>query len=499
MSSITLHFAVLGVYLVAMLAIGIVTGRRMKQTAEGFHLGSRSIGPWVTAFSFISTYFSSVVIIGGGGFGYKFGMATLWIGATNVVVGTLLAWMVLGHRTRKMTGRLRSITMPGFFARRYRSSAARVISAVVISVFLILYNVSILKGMGHAFEVLIGIPYLSGILLSGVMIIVYVAIGGYLAVVWTGFFQGWVMLFGLILLTVLAVARVDGLGQVFVRLGQVESGKYLATPGVWGWAGLVSYSMIVSFGVWGMPQLVTRFYSMKDSKVLRLGTVLATIGAAMALLPYFSGALTRVLYPALDNADKAIPTLVHGTMPAWASAVFLAAVIAAGMSSFSAVLIATVSSIVKDLYRDAFHARIDPRREMLLSRIASVVIGLVALAAAVKPPAMILVITGFAWAAIASTTLWPFVLGLYWRRATRAGAVAAMVGGFLVALSWMVVGNPYGIHGFIPGLAASLLLFVAVSLLSPPPGPRAVGAAFGDPLNRMEPASPPGTVSPQKP
>ncbi len=479
MNPLAIHLLVLAIYLAALLVIGIVTSARMRKSAEGFFLGSRSVGPWVTAFSFISAYFSSVVIIGGGGFGYKFGMATLWVGAANVVVGTLLAWIVLGHRTRKMTGRLRSITMPEFFARRYRSSGARVISASVITVFLVLYSVAILKGMGHAFEVLIDIPYLWGILLAGAMIILYVALGGYLAVVWTGFFQGWIMLFGLVLLTIMALGRVGGLENVASRLADIDAQKYLYTPGVWGWAGLISYSMIVSFGVWGMPQLITRFYSIKNSRVLKLGTVLATVGGAMALLPYFNGALTRVLYPSLEQADKAIPTLVKGVMPAWGSAIFLAAVIAAGMSSFAAVLIVTVSSLVKDLWCDTFRARPDQKRQVLVSRLASVGIGLVGLLIAVKPPAMILVITGFAWAAIASTTLWPYVLGLYWRRPNRAGTLASMIGGCAVALVWMVLGNPFGLHGFIPGMAVSLLLYVTVSLLTAPPSSRTIHAAFG--------------------
>ena len=481
MSPLLVHLLVLGVYMAALFAIGIVSGARMKRSAEGFYLGSRSIGPWVTSFSFVSAYFSSVVIIGGGGFGYRFGMATLWVGATNVVVGTLLAWTVLGSRTRKMTARLGSITMPDFFARRYRSPEARIVSALVIALFLILYSVSILKGMGNAFEVLIGISYTWSIVLAGAMIILYVAVGGYLAVVWTGFFQGWIMLFGLVLLTILALGRVGGLESVFTRLAAIESGKYLRTPGAWGWIGLVSFSMIVSFGVWGMPQLVTRFYSIKSSRVLKLGTVLATLGGAMALLPYFNGALTRVLRPGLAAAhfDKAIPFLVKDVMPPWASAVFLAAVIAAGMSSFAAVLIVTVSSIVKDLARDGFRRKLSEKREVVLSRIVSVAVGVVALLVALKPPAMILVITGFAWAVIASTTLWPYVLGLYWRRATRLGAFTSMVGGCVVALAWEALRRPFGLHGFIPGLLASLLLYIIVSLLTRKPDPGLVEAAFG--------------------
>ncbi len=489
MSALAIHIVILVLYLVALIVIGIITGTRMKRSAEGFFLGSRSIGPWVTAFSFISAYFSSVVIIGGGGFGYKFGMATLWIGATNVVVGTLLAWIVLGHRTRKMTAGLGSITMPEFFARRYNSPEARVISALVIGLFLVLYSVSILKGMGNAFEVLIGLRYEWSILLSGLMIVVYVAIGGYLAVVWTGFFQGWVMLFGLALLTALALARVGGFEAVCSRLAAIEGGQYLRTPGVWGWAGLISYSMIVSFGVWGMPQLVTRFYSIKSSKVLKLGTVLATVTGAMALLPYFNGAVARIVRPDFADQvrelgtrafDKAIPLLVQEVMPPWASAIFLAAVVAAGMSSFAAVLIVVVSALVKDLARDSFGAKLSDRQQVVWSRLASVLIGLVALGIALKPPAMILVITGFAWAVIASTTLWPYVLGLYWRRATRLGTLVSMAGGCGTALAWEAFKRPLGLHGVIPGLAAGLVLYLVFSLLSPAPGPRTIRAAFGD-------------------
>lgn len=478
MSSAAVHILVLGLYLALLFVIGLVT-RAQARSAAGFYLGGRSVGPWVTAFSFVAAYFSSVVIIGGGGFGYKFGMATLWVGATNVLVGTLLAWIVLGARTRAMTGRLDSITMPGFLARRFDAPAARWISALVVTVFLVVYSVSVIQGMGHSFEVLVGLPYAWGVLASALIIVVYVALGGYTAVVWTGFVQGIIMVVGLALLALLATARVGGLSAVFGRLGEIDGGRFLQTPGVWGWPGIISYSLIVSLGVWGMPQLMTRFYSIKNVKVLRLGTVVATVGGTMALLPYFAGALARVLFPDLPAADKAIPTLVKAVMPAWASAVFLAGVIAAGMSTFAAVLIVSVSSLVKDLLRDSLRVELSPQREVVVSRLASVAIGLAAVAVALKPPAMILVITGFAWAAIASTTLWPFVFGLYWRRATRAGVTTAMVAGCLTALGWMMLGNPLRLHGFIPGITVSLVLLVVVSLLTRAPDRATLDTAFG--------------------
>ncbi len=479
MGSVTIHLLVLAAYLAALFAIGLVSRKRAR-SAAGFYLGERSIGAWVTAFSFVAAYYSSVVIIGGGGFGYKYGLATLWIAATNVVVGTLLAWIVLGARTRQMTSRLNAITMPEFFARRFASPAARLISALVVSLFLIVYSVSVVQGMGNAFEVLVGVDYVWGVLISALVIIVYVALGGYVAVVWTGFLQGVIMIFGLVLLTVLTLTRIGGLPQALSRLAEFDSGRYVATPGIWGWPGLVSYALIVSLGVWGMPQLVTRFYSISRERVLKLGTVLATTGGAVALLPYFNGALTRVLFPDLAAADKAIPTLVKTVMPPLASAVFLAAVIAAGMSTFAAVLLVTVSSLVKDVVRDSLGVQLESRQEVKISRLVSVVIGLAAVGIALKPPAMILVITGFSWAAISSTTLWPYLLGLYWRRLSAAGVLAAMVSGCVTALAWMALRNPFRIHGFIPGLVASLISMLVVTLFTPPPNQSVVRRAFGD-------------------
>jgi len=467
MNPTVIYALVLFFYLVSLFIIGVLTSARMKRSAEGFYLGSRSLGPWVTAFSFVAAYFSSVVIIGGGGFGYKYGMATLWIGATNVLVGTLLAWIVLGKRTRALTTRLNSITLPDLFAKRYSSPETRFYSALIIGIFLLIYSVSVLQGMGHSFAILMDLPYIYGLLISGVIIIVYVAMGGYLAVVWTGFFQAWLMIFSLLILTAAAVARAGGLHQLFTRLTEIEQGKFVQTPGEWGWAGLLSYAAIVSFGVWGMPQLISRFYSIKSLKVLKLGTVLATIGATMALLPYFNGAATRLFFPNLTNPDQAIPNLVKSSLSPFFAAVFLTGVVAAGMSTFAAVLITAASAIVKDLIRDSFKLQLSNEKEVLFSRLVAAGIGIIAFLIAIKPPAMILVITGFSWAVIAATTLWPYLLGLYWKRASRIAAFTSMLAGSTTALLWMALKNPFKIHGFIPGILVSLLFFVLFSLIFP--------------------------------
>ena len=483
MSRVAVYATVLVAYVAGLVVMGFWMRRRTR-SAEDFYIGGRQVGPWVTAFSFVAAYFSSVVIVGGGAFGYRFGMSTAWIAAANVLLGCTLVWIVLGRRLWHFTKRLDTMTIPGFIGRRYEARGAEVISAVIIFVFMIVYNVSVLVGMGRIMEGLMGIPYGTSVIIAGLIILFYVSIGGYLAVVWTSFVQAWIMMFGLLLLALATLGAVGGLSAGNLALARIDTGL-VETPGVWGWSGLVSFALIVSFGVWGMPQLLVRFYSMRSTKVLRLGTVLATLGGAMAVLPYVTGALSRLILPPLDNPDLAIPLLTERVLNPWGGAIFLAGVMAAGMSTFASVLIIVSGAIVEDLRggrrnQSAGAATDGGSREVTLGRLASLAAGLVSLGIAYRPPALVLVITAFAWAVIASACLWPVVLGVYWRRGTRAGATASMLAGGGVALAWMAAGKPLGVHGFIPGVFASLVIFIVVSLVTEPPPRDVVARAWGE-------------------
>jgi len=455
--------AVLFLYIAMLMGVGIWSVRK-TQSASDFIIGGRSVGPWVTALSYIAVYFSSVLIIGGGAFGYKFGMATIWIGAINVLVGCLLCWIVLGKRVREMTEHLGVRTISGFFARRYHSPAAGIYSAAVAFLLLIIYNVSVLKGMANAFEVLMNLPYWGGVLISGLVIIFYVVLGGYMAVVWTSFIQAWVMIFSLLLLMFRTFGAVGGLGEGMRKLAEIGP-QYVDTPGVWGWAGLFSFALVMSLGVWGMPQMIIRFYSLKSTKTLRLGTVIVTLGAAIAIIPYLVGALTRVLIPGITNPDLAIPKLVAMVLSPWEAAILLAGVVAAGMSTFAGVLIIISSSLVTDIYEHGMKRKLSGAKEVFANRVVSAAVGLISLVIALRPPALILVLTGFAWAVIASTNLWPLIFGLYWKGASRAGVVASMVAGSIMAIIWTWLKKPYGIDGFIAGSCTSLVVLLAVTAI----------------------------------
>ncbi|MBE0635244.1 sodium/proline symporter [Candidatus Bipolaricaulota bacterium] len=464
MSETGVYILVLALYMLMLVAIGVVSSRKMR-SSEDFYVGSRNVGPWVTALSYVAAYFSSVVIIGGGGFGYRFGLATIWIAAINVLVGCTLAWMVLGRRVRQFSARLGTMTIPGFLAERFRAPEARMIAAWVITLLLVIYNVSILKGMGHAFEGLMGMPYAYGVLISCAIIVFYVSLGGYLAVVWTGFFQAWIMGIGLVLLAVAALQAVGGLGAMAEKLALVDPGL-VNTPGSWGWAGLISFALITSLGIWGMPQMLARFISIRSTSVLRVGIVVVTVGGAMAVLPYICGAVARVMYPDLQSPDLAIPTLTKDILPAWGAAVFLAGVVAAGMSSFAAIQITASSAVVRDFIVKGLGRSLSEKQTIFYSRIASALIGIVSLGIALRPPALVLVLMAFSSATIASTCLCPILFGLYWRRTTRRGVLASMIGGLVTTLIWMGIGSPFGVHGFIPGLLASFIAIVGVSLFT---------------------------------
>ncbi len=464
MNSIFIYLIVIVVYLLLLLIIGLISGRKTKDTSN-FYLGGRNIGPWVTSLSYVAAYFSSVVIIGGGAFGWLYGMSTLWIGAINVFLGTTVCWIVLGPRMREITHRLNAITIPELLKKRYDSNFALIFPSLVIAIFLIVYNVSMLKGMGHIFEGLIGIPYLYGLLISAVIILFYVSIGGYIAVVWTGFIQAWIMGIGLILLSVYTLQSVGGLANASLKLAAINKG-YVETPGVWGWQGLISYALIVSFGVWGMPQLLVRFYSIKKLSFFKIGTPIAALGTCLALLPYLNGALSRILFPSLKNPDLAISMLVKTVLNPVGSSIFLAAVLAAGMSTFSSVLIIITGSIVKDFLKEGLKLNYDDKKVLSISKITTLIVGVISILIAIKPPALVLTLTAFSWAIISSTTLLPILFGLYAKWVTKAGVVSSMVGGFLVALIWMILKKPFKIHGFIPGIIVSFAMIIIVSMFT---------------------------------
>ena len=269
------------VFLAVLIGVGIYS-RKQAASVDGFVLGGRAVGPWLTAFAYGTSYFSAVVFVGyAGQFGWKYGMSSTWIGVGNAVIGSLLAWIVLGKRTKLMTQHIQSRTMPDFFGTRYDSQSLRVVASVIAFVFLIPYTAGVYKGISALFEMGFGIPYEYCVIIMAILTAVYVILGGYRATAMNDFIQGIIMLFGIVTIIAAVLAQKGGLVEALSQMAELpsdtnpaENGGFasLLGPDPWNLLGVV---ILTSLGTWGLPQMVGKFYSITDESAIHRGTVIA--------------------------------------------------------------------------------------------------------------------------------------------------------------------------------------------------------------------------------
>ncbi|HHX14506.1 MAG TPA: sodium:solute symporter, partial [Clostridiales bacterium] len=301
--------------------------RRHSTNVDDFVLGGRSIGPWMGAFAYGTTYFSAVVFVGyAGQFGWNFGLAVVWIGIGNAVVGSYLAWAVMGRRTRVMTKHLESATMPDFLAKRYDSRALRIVVSVLIFVFLVPYSASVYKGLSELFAMAFGIDFIWCILGMAFLTGLYVVLGGYMAVALNDLVQGVVMLFGITGVIGMILKSQGGLMLALTKLSQVESparpemdGAFISFLGPEPLA-LLGVIILTSLGTWGLPQMVHKFYTIRNEKAIQTGTIISTFFALIiAGGSYFIGSFGRLYYtPAADGTvafDKIVPFMIGQLLP----------------------------------------------------------------------------------------------------------------------------------------------------------------------------------------
>ncbi len=286
MSSTTATFIILAVYIAVMVGIGIYTSKRTKSTTD-FMLGGRSVGSWLTAFSYGTTYFSAVVFIGyAGQFGWSYGVSAAWIGIGNAIIGSLIPFFVLGRRTRLMTNHLGSKTMPDFFEKRFDSSKIKTAAALIVFIFLIPYTASVYNGLSNLFGMVFDLGQNGGkiiIILMAVLSAIYVTLGGYKATALNDFFQGIIMLIGISTVVFLTVQKKNGLSEAVSALNLVSDGS---TPeGTLGSLfgpdplNLLGVVILTSLGTWGLPQMVQKFYAIKDQQAIKKGAVISTFFA----------------------------------------------------------------------------------------------------------------------------------------------------------------------------------------------------------------------------
>ncbi len=479
------------IFFVVMIGVGLYS-RKQASSVDGFVLGGRSVGPWLTAFAYGTSYFSAVVFVGyAGQFGWKYGMSSTWIGVGNAVIGSLLAWLVLGRRTKLMTQHIESRTMPDFFGTRFDSQGLRVVASVIAFVFLIPYTAGVYKGISTLFEMGFGIPYEYCVIIMAILTAVYVILGGYKATAMNDFIQGIIMLFGIVVVIAAVLNTQGGLTAAIDKMAALPADDNPAVNGAfadlfgpdpWGLLGVV---ILTSLGTWGLPQMVGKFYSITDEDAIRRGTVISTIFAfVVAGGCYFLGGFGRLfgMPPVLPNGKLAFDSIVPSmlaTLPDVIIALVVLLVLSASMSTLASLVLTSSSTMTLDLiYRDkkslpgeVEEGTIDDvvsekieRRKVVIMRVLIVFFIVISLMIALNPPTFIAQLMGISWGALAGAFLAPFMLGLYWRGVTTASVWACFIWGVGITVVNMLLGNP--INPINCGAIAMLGGFPVVWLVS---------------------------------
>ena len=462
------------VMIVLFFAVTILVGflaARSAKGVDGFVLGGRSVGPWLTAFSFGTSYFSAVIFIGyAGRFGWNFGLASTWVGLGNALIGSLMAWMLLGRRTRVMTQHLGSRTMPDFFGLRYESKALRLVAAAIVFIFLIPYTASLFNGLAQLFSASFALPYWGWVIIMAALTGVYVIVGGYMGSAINNFIQGIIMLVGIVAVIFAVLNNNGGLMESIAKLSEIPATTAEGTTfhgALTSFFGphplqLLGVVVLTSLGTWGLPQMVGKFYAIKDESAITKGTVISTVFAiVVAGGCYFLGGFGRLYADSVElNAagnptsfDAIIPAMLNkvesdlGGGGAWLIGLVLILVLAASMSTLSSLAMTSASTITLDLIAPLSKKEKSEKSSMLVMRLLLAASIIIAAAIAIlvvtnKTMASKLYISdlmGIYWGTLAGCFLAPFLYGLYWKKVTRAAVWASFATGLGITLTQFIL------------------------------------------------------------
>jgi SSS family solute:Na+ symporter len=471
------------VFFTIMILVGFYARKHATNVGD-FVLGGRAVGPWLTAFAYGTTYFSAVVFVGyAGQFGWKYGISATWIGIGNAIMGSLLAWLVLGRRTRIMSHHLKSTTMPEFFGSRYDSKALRITAAIITFVFLIPYTASVYNGLSRLFGMAFNIPYEVCIVVMAILTCIYVVLGGYMATAINDFVQGIIMLLG-IAFVIFAVFKNNG--GFMAAVGSLarfnsDAAPTLGQPGAFASffgpdpINLLGVIILTSLGTWGLPQMIHKFYAIKDEKAIRAGTVISTVFAIIiAGGSYFLGGFAR-LYgdKAVQGADGKI--IFDAIVPNMLSSlsdlligIVVVLVLSASMSTLASLVMTSSSTLTLDLIKGNVVKNISEKKQLLIIRILIVFFIALSVIIAINPVTFIAQLMSISWGALAGSFLAPFIYGLYWKRVTKAAVWVSFASGVGLIVSNMFlkfIASP--INAGAIAMLAGLVIVPVVSLITP--------------------------------
>lgn len=477
--------SLLTVFLVLMVAIG-VWGMRKTSTLGDFFLGGRTIGPWVSALAYGTSYFSAVLFIGfAGKLGWAYGLNSIWIGIGNALIGSFLAWMVLGRRTRIMTQNLDVMTMPEFLMERFDGKFIKIFSALIIFIFLLPYSASVFKGLGHLFEVNFGISYdLALIIMIGITGI-YLVLGGYFAITLTDFIQGIIMIVGAITMVVVLSGKSGGIVPSIAMIAE-KYPLHIPADKHPGYLLLGAIIFMTSFGVWGLPQMVQKFYAIKSEALIKKAAIVTgCFGAIIGISAYYTGSLSHIFYdtvPVMGGKpafDLLIPNLLTNNLPEPLMAVMLLLILSASMSTLSSLVLVSSSAIAIDLYKGHVKPDISKDHSVAMMRFLSAVFIILSFFIARYEFAIIITLMSLSWGAVAGAFIAPYLYGLFWRRTTLAGVYAGMFSGLGTSIGlFFYLGAALSPIASSIGMIVPLMVVPLVSIMTKKPDDGIIAKAF---------------------
>lgn len=470
-------------------AVGIYC-RKHATNVNDFVLGGRNVGPWVSAFAYGTSYFSAVVFVGyAGQFGWNFGLSVTWIGIGNAIIGSLLAWVVLGRRTRVMTKHLDSATMPDFFAKRYDSKVLKVVVSALIFVFLVPYSASVYKGLSELFSMAFGIDVIYCIIGMAFLTGLYVVLGGYMAVALNDLIQGIIMVVSIIAIIGVTLNSKGGLMAAVTELSHFKSEAVPQLDGVYtsffgpDLLSLMGVMILTSLGAWGLPQMVHKFYTVRNEKAIKSGTIISTFFALIiAGGSYFLGSFGRLFYtPGADGKvayDSIVPTMLGQVLPDAMIGLVLIMVLSASMSTLSALVMASSSTFTLDFLRGVWFKNMGKNAQVLTIKAFCIIFVILSVVIALNPNNLITTLMSLSWGTLAGSFLGPFLYGLFWKKVSKASVWASMVAAVLINVINLVQGYASPPIAGAFAILLSLLIVPAVSIFTPKPDKNHVEAVF---------------------
>ncbi len=444
-------YIILAVYTLAMVGVAIYTKNRSGSVDDFLLAGKKGLNGWMTAFAYGTTYFSAVIFIGyAGQFGRQFGLASVWIGIGNAIIGTLFAWLVLAKRTKNMTRRLEAKTMPEFFEKRYGSKNLKLFSAIVIFIFLIPYSASVYNGLSALFETVFGIEGWIVMIALAALTALYLFFGGYFATALSDFIQGIIMIVGVAMMVFCFMNHenvswsiselIDDPNLTWFTFGNENASGIYGTT-----VSLISLTLLTSLGVWALPQTIHKYYAIRDKKAITQGIVVSTIFALIiGFVAYFTGALS-FFFPETQGVSDSfvIPTMLKLVIPAGLMGIIAVLILSASMSTLSSVSLASASVIAVDIYKGAINKDAKDKNVNAVMRILCLIFVAISVILALLNEkfgiAAIAYMMGLSWGTLAGCFMGPYVLGVIWKRVTKPAVWTSIISSLVLTATLIVV------------------------------------------------------------